>query len=368
MNQSRITSFQAGVGRLFEQAGSRTATNLNSAFVNATSGAAIAIRFMAHTTDPIDELYVFLDSNGGTLGSVTMAAEIFNEGSNAARPGTTSRDTSTTTTMPGAVDKWIKFEFATPYTPAVGEILWLVIYNTSGTPGTDYPGILAATNIAIGPAVSSTGIFAAFQTTNGFTTDGTSIGELPWVVKAGSTYYGQPFTQINSTYYTSNTRQRGIVITPTEDVSVNGVSFKNGVSNYNELKIYADATAPGGSAISTHDLDSDANETTGDICGGKTFAAETLTGGSTYKAALTFSSSSQSPWVVQTEDYSSYSSVFDALRAQDTINVPWSAIDDGASGWTIDKAVSPLIMLHIDDNPAQAGGGGGPLIGGRLVL
>ncbi len=356
MNQSRITCWPPTIGRVSINSGARTATSLNAAYVHGTSGPAVAIRFVAQTTDPIDELYIFLDTNGGTLGSITMESQIYNENT-ASRAGTTSRDTSTATTMPGAVDKWIKFAFGTPYTPAIGEILWLVAYNTSASPTVDFPGILTSTT-AFNVTPADVGYSAGYVTTNGFSGSATASVEIPYVVKCGSNYFGNPFTQFNSSYYTNNTRQRGIVVTPTEDITYNGCYFNNATTAFNELIVYADATAPGGSAIATHDLDSNANATTSDACGASTWAAETLTGGSTYKAIMTFSSNSQLPSVWQIEDYASYSSIFDSLRANDTLGVPWGAIDDGAGGWTIDKAICPALALYVDDNPAQAGGGG----------
>lgn len=360
MNQSRLTAWPATVGRMQIASGSRTATNLNAAFVNGTSGAAVAIRWMAMTTDPIDELYVFLDSNGGTLGSITMESKIYNENTQL-KPGTTTRATSTATTMPGAVDKWIKFAFGTPYTPAVGEILWITVYNTSGAPATDFPGIMTATT-ALNVQLSGGGVACGFTTTDGFSTNGTAANEVPFVLKCGSNYFGNPFTQTNTSYYSSNTRQRGIVVTPTEDIAVNGAMFNPISSAFNEVKIYDNTTAPGGTALATYDMDSNANATTGDVCGGVTFASYTLTGGTTYKIVNTFASSATTPTVWQIEDYSSYSSIFDAVRANDQIGCPWSCIDDGAGGWTIDKSICPAYALYIDDNPAISSSGGGAMV------
>jgi hypothetical protein len=355
MNQSRMTAWPNQVGRVQLTSGSRTATSLNAAFVNGTSGPAVSIRWMAQTTDPIDELYVFLDSNGGTLGSITMQALVLNENTQT-RAGTTVRATSTATVMPAAVDRWIKFTFGTPYTPAIGEILWLTVHNTSASPATDFPGIMTATTAtSIMPA--SIGYALGFTTTTGFTTNATAAQKCPFVLKCGSNYFGNPFTQFAS-YYASNTLQRGIVVTPTEDVVVMGVSYNTVSANINELKIYDNSTAPGGTALATYDLDSNANATTGDVCGGTTFANFTLTGGTTYKVVLTFGTAATNPSVVQIEDYSSYSSVFDALRDNDTIGNPWSCIDDGAGGWTIDKAICPALALYIDDNPAIPPSGG----------
>lgn len=353
------------VGSRFGGSGSRTATSLNAAFVNGVSGPAVAVRYLAQTTDTIDELYIFLDNNAGTLGNITMAAEIFNEhATTAARTGSTSRDTSTATVMPAAVDKWIKFTFGTPYTPTVGEVLWLVAYNTSASPAVDYPQILTGTTATL-PRVSSASMMAmGYTTTGGFTPSGTAATDMPFMIKQGSRYFGNPWTQRNSTYYTNNTRERGVTLTMSEDVIVNGGTF-DVAANLAALRIMADATAPGGSALNEYDLDSDANETTNDIIGAKCFDAMVrLRGGTTYKLTLTYSGNSQAPAVMQIEDYSTYSSAFDALRAEDTMICPWGVIDNGAGGWTADKAICPEIGLFVSSFPVA----GRPQIGSGCLV
>lgn len=315
-------------------------TSLNVAYVHATSGKAVGLRYMARTANPIDELYVFLDASIGTIGSITMEAKIYNEGSTAGKPGSTLRDTSTATVVPSAVDKWIKFTFGTPYTPVVGEILWFVVYNTSGAPGTDAPAILTSTNMTV------SGPDAGYTTSDGFTTDG-AVAEVPHVVKQGADYIGQPFTQ-RSTPWASNSRQRGVVITPTVNVDISGVLF-DAIVALNEFKVYADATAPGGTALLTADLDGVANLITADISGARIFATSlTLDANTTYKGVLTYTSSdATTPAVYEIEDYASYTAVFDALRATDPFFNPWMAIDDGAGGWTILKNYAPAGLALI---------------------
>lgn len=349
------------VGMVVSSSGSRTAVSLNAAYVHGTSGPAVAIRFIAQSADAINELYIFLDGNGGTLANVTMECKIYNENT-VSRAGTTVRATSTATAMPASTGKWIKFTFGTPYTPTVGEILWFVAYNTSASPTVDYPQILTGTN-AIGQT-SAIGIDMPYSTTNGFSGNGTAQPKAPHVIKAGSAYVGQPFTQLSNSYNTNNTRERGIVVAPTEDITVGGVIFNVGTTAPANLVIYDNATAPGGTALKTVHLDSDTNATTGDVCCGMCFAPYTFTGGLTYKVTLTFGSSSQLPSVWQIEDYASYSSMFDAMRALDTLNACYGCIDDGAGGWTIDKAICPALALYIVDNPEQSAAGGGHIIGG----
>lgn len=367
MYLDRVKANTFCVGNLAGNSGARANTSLNAAYVHGTSGPAVAIRWMATTADPIDELYIFIDTNGGTLGSITMACDIYNEGASSSRAGTTLRDSSTATTMPGAVDQWIKFTFGTPYTPAVGEILWFVAYNTSASPTVDYPQILIGTNMLIGLYGAYGNTACGHTTTNGFSGNGTLAAETPFVIVHGTSYDAQPFTSCSQDTYTSNTRERGFVVTPTNNLSIYGVQFTtSGASSaVDKLKIYDNSTAPGGTALHSFDFDSDANETTGDLCSSKVFDAPiTLTGGVTYKVVLSFGSSATLPHFFLIQDYATYASVFDSVRANNQLTAPWGCIDDGAGGWTIDKSICPGLYLLVDDQVAAAGGGSCRVIGG----
>lgn len=357
MNLERLMLARPSIGVPTQYAsGTRTSFALDSAYVHATSGDALCIRIHAQTTDPIDALYIFMDDYAGTLSNITMACDIYNENASyQLRPGSTLRDSSTATTMPSAVDMWIKFTFGTPYTPTVGEILWLICYNTASAPTTDYPSILYEGTVASRTAVGE--FLVGITTTAGFSADGSIKGECPAVVVQGSAYIGQPFTQCNTAYYSSNTLERGIQFTTTEDAKVCGFLFASSSTTVNAFRILDDSTAPAGTALYSYALGSDANEVTDERVGSKFFdSAVTLIGGTTYKATLTFASNYATIQCNQIEDYSSYSTMFDALRAQDTFVWCWSVIDDGAGGWTTDKSICPCLGLIISDFPLQHNG------------
>jgi len=342
--------------------GSRTAFNVDVAYVHNTSGDAVAIRYMAQTADPIDALWIFMDTSGGTIGNITMQCDIYNE-STSSRPGTTLRDSSTAATIPASNDKWIKFDFGTPYTPAVGEILWLVCYNTSASPTVDYPGILTATTI-LSRNSGGFGHIIGHTTTAGFSASGTAVNEMPCLIKHGSNYFGQPFTQQNTSYFASNQLRRGIVITDLPvAVNIAGVIF-DATSTVDKLQLYNSTEAPGGTVIEAWDLDSDANETTNETCGAKLFdTARTLNASTDYKAVFTYAANSVTPTVLQIEDHATYATEFNALLDGNRNQYPYSVIDDGAGGWTTDKAVCPNFGLMIQEYVA-ASGGGAMVIGG----
>lgn len=354
------------IGSTGAASGSRTAFALDSAFVNATSGDAVAIRYMAQVASKITEVYVYCDSKTGSPS--TFTCEIYNESSNSARAGTTLRSSSSSVTLPSGAAGWMKFDTFSDYTPAVGEILWIVIHNTTGTPASNYVSVQVSTNSLLWQSNTSVNHAFGHTTTNGFTTNATTVVEMPFVINHGGTYVGQPFTQRNTR--ASASTEYGFQFTPTEDVEVVGVLIGTAASNYADFRILADATAPGGGAINSYDLDSDANETTNDLCGAKFFdSAVTLTGGTTYKATLTFGSSVAAPSHLEIEDYAAHSSMFDTLRAYDKTTLPWVVTDNGAGGWTTSKDKCLELCLIVRDRPAisASGGGGIPVIGGRVA-
>ena len=169
MIMNNVAPTPSTIGNIYVLSGSRTATSLNSAYVNNTSGAGVAVRYMASTADSIDEFYIMLDAITGTRANITMTCIINNE-SGASRAGSTTRATSTATTMPSADDKWIKFTFGTPYTPVVGEVLWFIAYNASASPTVDYPQILTGTTIQLANIISSVGRQNTYTTTMTTTT------------------------------------------------------------------------------------------------------------------------------------------------------------------------------------------------------
>lgn len=338
--------FRPGINHPQGTGGARSNLALDSAYVHKTSGDVVAIRYEAPTTDTIDALYVFMDAHGGTIGNITMEAAIYNE-SAAAVPGTTQRDVSTATVIPNADDKWIKFTFGTPYTPTKGEILWFVVYNTSASPTVDFPNVMITTSAS--PYIAPNQM-VGYSSTAGLSTAGTQRVTLPFVVTQGSNHFGQPFTQINVAYYTSNQLKRGFAFTMPATALFYGVAFQASSTTLSGVQIFTSAQNPNDSPAHGYSTGADANETTDELVGAKLFDTSiTLTAGASYKCVLTFASNSQSPAVLQIEDYASYSAVFDAMYDQSSYC--WGVIDNGANGWTTDKSISPCIQLLMESIP-----------------
>lgn len=352
-NTITITSQMFAIGFGLAASGSAGSSLLDSAYVHNTSGDAIGVRYIARVAQPIDKLWVFVDSVDA--GSPTLECQIYNERTGeTARAGATLRDTSTATSAIGA-DNWVEFTFGTPYTPAVGEILWFVVYNNHATPASNNLQIRSATNMDLQGLGHAVGYF----TTTGFLTSGSLLIEIPHMVKQGSFYFGQPFTQLNSTYYTSNTRERGIKFTAPMTFSVSQVHAVAS-ANVSDVKIYDGATGtPGGSTLASYDMDSDANETLNDLIGVKVFDTEfEFEQGSEYIVSMTLSGNLQTPSVLQIEDYSRFASDFDALRD----SCPWLPVgviaNAGATAFDVEKNVSPAIRLPLSSYPTESSGGG----------
>ena len=366
--QRLSNNFRDVVGNFITLSGSRGNVSLNAAYVHQTSGPAVAVRFLAQSATTVDEFYMMMDTKTGTLGNITMEAKIYNENTSFPdRPGSTLRATSTACTMPSGDDMWIKFTFGTPYTAAIGEVLWIVIYNTSSAPATDYPQILTATNARIGVYNNDIEIMTCYSTANGFSTNGSIKIQAPFVIKQNTIYFGQPFTLGTSSG--SSSLERGFEFTPTVDITVCGFLIMTQTTAYNAVRLLASNTAPGGTALYTWDLDSDASQTIGDLLGAKLFTPITLTGGTTYKLTMTYSSTTTAPGYLQIEDYSSYSSMFDSLVDNDKINICVFCVDDGAGGWTKTKDKRCYGMaLILQDYVLSASGGGNSVIGSGIIV
>ena len=335
-------------------AGAAASVTLTNAYVQNTSGDAVAIRYLSRSTDTIDAVWVYVTAVSGS--PVLAATLIAEQAGQPTRPATAATlDTSTAASTPGAA-AWCKITFGTPYTPTVGEILWIVVHKTSGTTC----DIRTGTNMAIqlGAPYQNVG----YSSANGYTTNGTVQTEIPHLVKQGANYFGQPFTTCSGTAYTNNQLERGIKLVVPAACKVCGFVNASSTTSFANLVLHSSSGVPGGAGIATYDLDSDAGETTGDLIQAKIFDADqTLTQGSTYYLTLTYTVNSQVPLVYSIEDYASYQTEFDAIRDANP-HIPIGVIDNGAGGWTENKAICPGIMLLVSDYPA---GGGGIKLAGR---
>ena len=343
------------IGQQPAASGTRTNLSLTVAYVHYDPGpglgTAVGVRFVAETTDTLDELYVFMDDFIGTLGNITMACDIYNEGATIGLPGATVRDSSTATAMPDGVDKWIKFTFGTPYTPAVGEVLWFVIRNTATIPLTDAPAILLLTNCLVPQKRQAAG----YSTTDGFTTSTARI-TTPAVIKAGANYIGSGVTRRQTALSANNTLERGMLVIPRQRCEVLAVESVGILGTaISGINFYASATVPGGTALANY-ATGGTNKVTGELMFFHALSPTiVLERGQTYRVTFTFSANSTLGIAAQVEDYASYTTPFDAL-VDGHFACPMVQ-DNGAGGWTQSNGNLWDMGLYANAFPGVIGSG-----------
>lgn len=344
------------IGAVRAASGSTTSLALNAAYVHLTSGTAMALRYFAMTADPIDELYVYIAAATVTPG--TLRARIYNEqAGQPVRPGSTQRGGNGTTADALLADRFIKITFASPYTPAIGEMLWIVIDNTDATPATNNFSLhTAITPTYLTGTVGNYNVSQFYSNTAGFTTNGTSAARCPWIIKQGSNYFGWPWNSLGTNPIPSNTRKKGIKFTPRKTVRLLGYDTDGGSTSHVKLQIFGPGQLPNDTPLYEFNLDTDANQTQNDVIGSKIFATQPiLYGGTEYRAVFTIAVSlglTTSGLIgVNGLSYpgSAYESVIDAVRLADTHRYPVGTEDSGSNTWIDYKGTCPGIRMLISD-------------------
>lgn len=362
-----ILNQSPGLGQMAIGSGTINSISLNAAATLGSSGPMVGFRFFAMSTDPINEAYIFLESVGGTIGNITMRCRVVNE-SGVLNCGTTVRATASTVTIPAAGGMWIKAVFATPYTPTIGEMLWIVWDNTSASPTVDYPNIRyasAATNWVRNSALAQSPLYYA-TSTNGFSSGSGRIGGPHFFVQ-GSQAYGFPWTDHSNTPWTGLTDEaRGILTSVLEvDTPISWWLGGSSGSAATGLDIYLASEPPGGSALHSWNLGTDANQVTDEVVSAKRFSEALLSAGSAYRLVFReFSTSAGSPRGYIIEDYSSHSAVIDTIY--NGINICKATYDNGAGGWTDTGAILPFMFFGSDRYVAAGGGGTVNLLRGKV--
>lgn len=308
----------------------RTLTQLSTAYVHGTSGTAVGFRFFGNG-QTLTDLWIFMQAKTGTNGA--MVTEIRNDATNI--PGTTVLATqSTTWTNAGT---WTHVTFSSPATLTAGTMYWIVVSNAAATPATNNFTMMQSGSVTRIEINQVAGPNTSKQTTGGWLTGNSNSSNIPvFVAKFGDgTYMGNPYT-LQNVAYTSNSRERGILLDALPfDVTLRYVQVPT-VAQVSGLKIYKGSTIPGGTTyggpytVDTNSL----TAYTGDIV---------LVRKTQHRIVLTFSTNSISPgsqWVV--EDSNS-----DVLQTAIHGGRFYSTIDNGAGGWTDSANLVPQMSLFI---------------------
>jgi hypothetical protein len=336
--------------------GTRASINLNSAYVHNTSGAGMGFLFMATRAVPITSVYVLLDATTGTRALVSMNGNLYNQGPGLSRPGTTVRASVTGVSLPASDDRWIKFTFAVPYTPTVGEILWFVCNNTAAAPATNFPAINSnQVGLNVERAVNAGS--GGFSSTTGFSTNGTAQARAPFFYEHDDgVVCGWPFSLSIATVFANNTRERGLYFPPAPvPYTIGAVQGALSTTGLLTGKVYADGVAPGGATLGTWNWGVDANETNDELMGLKILDTPIDVPANTgIRLVVGFSANNQTPGGWRIEGRADYPAVFDNFFDAGSL-IGYGTQDDGAGGWTDSKDFCPSLWFYLNAWPGNAG-------------
>lgn len=306
--------------------------SLNSAFTFNSAGASMGYRFVAPVTSTLTDFYFYVAAFTGTPGTVTV--EVRNVGASGIVPGTTILATQSVT-MDTTAARWNKCTFATPASLTQNTEYWVIIYNTTATPASNFPALMAYSSHTQPEGNANQtqgGMFRPYSTTTGWTATN-NLGSPICVMKFGDgSVLGNGYSQ-TKTNYTSNTLERGLKFTLPFDAKLAGVAIGGGAT-ISGLKIYKGTTAPGGTTIFSATLAPNAGFAwTNDLL---------LVRNQLYRAVCTFSANGTGPQYNPMLDYSRFADVQATVFGDGYMS---DTIDNGAGGWTDNADRMPQVSL-----------------------
>lgn len=322
--------------------GSRTGLQLDSAYTYNSTGDAVGFRFIAQRSAQITDVYVYYSAKTGSPGNQLCELRDFNTGATST-PGTTLH-ASQSVAAPAA-NKWLRFTFSSPYTVTKNTLYWLVFADTAG--GGLANMTLLYRSVMAGTSNSFAGL-TAYTTANGFVgSSATSIDPCIVIRYSDGTLHGNPYTQSNSD--TSNTRERGWYFPNGFDCDVTLFGIEGAINgNVSALRIYAGATAPGGSTLAS------------ESAGQATYAnylwlspPYTLAKSTPYRIVQAYAGASTSPGYWEIEDDGTSADLISAGVGSGEI---YHTIDNGAGGWTDNNDRVPKFRLLLSRAAGTAGG------------
>lgn len=341
MGSSPITAERGAIAASL--GGGTFALDSDPAFVNATSGDAIGLRFSAPVgqTNAALTVYAFLTAETGSATDVRCAVFAGPSGAmDAQRPSTDAAlaTSAACDVSSQAANTWSTFSISSVSLTA-GATYWLVIYNATASPASNYPTYM--TRGWAGPITR----FNAVTTTDGWAaSDGTAVAnDAPIVIKfSDGSLIGNPF--VVSTQHASNANDRGNRYTFDAAVVVSGVYTILNNTLTTAIKVYQ-----GASEVASVTLDRAQLNTTG-------FAIY-------FNAPVTFAAGTAYDVVV---DPSGSTNVGGRISAG--TSAPADVLSCMPAGLTAIGGATPgsysteegfyAIFLIVDNIPAAAGGGG----------
>ena len=316
---------------------SATGQALDNAYTRGSAGKCVLVRFIAPVSARLTDVYLFSSS---LTGSATASCDLCNY----TDPDTLGSLVESTTWTCNGANKWNRATFASN-TLTAGSLYVLVIGDPDGA-GANFATVLYQGGI--GETANQRAILQSYTSTNGGST-WTTRNAGPLVLKfADGSVYGVPFT--TNTVDANNARERGVRIRLTERLLLAGLGFNStSGANINGAKIYADATAPGGTALVSFSAAAGVNSF-GHLLLSAPYQLEAKTW---YRVVLTYSGNSTSPGYLQVQDSAAYA---DVLGATFLGGSAYHTIDDGAGGWTDATDKWPRLWLLCSEQVFQARG------------
>lgn len=334
--------------------GTRTAHQLNSAYVHRTSGSGFAVRLRVPKTGNLTDWYIILDATTGTRANVTVRGQTYGitGTSTATQPGTNTIGDSVDVGLPASDDKWIRFELPAPIAVTRDDVIWFVVQNIAGAPATDFPSVLA-TNNQQPSSVMIAGPIATVTTANGFNTAGTvNAARINAMCVIDGQSYGSVYSTTTSPFVSNLLRRGAQFSNDLKNFRIVGFIGNSIPTNSNTLE-FCDATASPGTTLFTRPIN--LTGTTATATAITFFDPIELSGSNPFNVVFSPSTNSVAvPAAMLIEGYADFPSVFDNLNGfTNTIAVQ----DNGAGGWTLRNDAQPFMQLICELITTPSSGG-----------
>lgn len=315
---------------------------LDSNYVNAASGDAIAARFAIKSAEQLSKIYFFITSYTGTAANVNDISCEFRNNSNTTGPGSTLHDS--VVVDPASATGWISGTWVTGFTLAADTEYWTVVGDADGGI-TDFATVLRSVSFPSG--VADYNMYIAAQTTDGWASVRTLAGEISGLVHvfvSGATV-GNPFS--SSANSTSSTNQRGLRFIAPAGIRLFGMVAQAAAAALSGINLWAGSNGPAGAADASGTLPiSSASITTANEIGYGFETPPTLVQGTTYRLVFTYSVAAVTParWLIGTGADAS-------LRSAMLGGGNWYWTEaDGTTDWSNDDTSAfPAVDLILED-------------------
>lgn len=352
----------AGIGLGYITSATRTAFALDTAFTLGSAGKCVAFRFVAPATTTVTDFLFFLSAApaGAHDLSVNLCAY-----SASLQPGAAVTNGTATVSGGTTANKWIKVTFGTPPSITAGTVYFLVVGDPSGA-ASNYSILTIGTHqglTGIAPN-SGAGQWRSVSSADGFATTGATVSVMaPACIAFGDgTYMGMPYT-LTPTTDASAAVERGWLITPDEDITISYMVAATMPTG--SMKVYESGQNPGGTVFAGFNGGSAFSIPASAVAiGAVRFPVCALVGGAQYRVVIDPTGATTSPGYTQIEDDTTHSAILEACGFP---GISMQHTEESGGAWVDSPSKLPRLFLGIDQLPAQAAGGGFPVLGGSVV-